>query len=68
MATITSQSLGELLKRLYAPWEIAQLINLTYPALGECARTGVACGHTTATWEACSSRAIRRGCCHGRSS
>jgi hypothetical protein len=38
MATITSASLGELLKRLYAPFEIEMLINLTYPALAECAR------------------------------
>ena len=34
MATITSSSLGELLKRLYASWEIEQLVNLTFPALG----------------------------------
>jgi hypothetical protein len=33
MATITSSTLGELLKRLYASWEIEQLLNLTFPAL-----------------------------------
>lgn len=42
MATITSTSLGELLKRLYASWEIEQLVNLTYPVLGDCARKGSA--------------------------
>jgi hypothetical protein len=33
MATITSSTLGELLKRLYASWEIEQLVNLTFPTL-----------------------------------
>jgi hypothetical protein len=42
MATITSSTLGELLKRLYAPWEIEQLVNLTYPVLNECAAKGSA--------------------------
>lgn len=42
MATITSQSLGELLKRLYASWEIEQLVNLTYPILADCAKKGSA--------------------------
>ena len=42
MATITTTSLGELLKRLYASWEIEQLVNLTYPALAECAAKGSA--------------------------
>jgi hypothetical protein len=42
MATITTSSLGELLKRLYASWEIEQLVNLTYPALEHCARKGSA--------------------------
>ncbi len=42
MATVTTTSLGELLKRLYASWEIEQLVNLTYPVLNECARKGTA--------------------------
>ncbi len=42
MATITSTSVGELLKRLYASWEIEQLVNLTYPVLAECVRKGSA--------------------------
>lgn len=42
MATITKSTLGELLKRLYAPWEIEQLVNLTYPVLNECAAKGSA--------------------------
>lgn len=42
MATITSSSLGELLKRLYASWEIEQLVNLTYPVLNDCAKKGSA--------------------------
>lgn len=42
MATITSSSLNELLKRLYAPWEIMQLVNLTHPVLASCARKGSA--------------------------
>lgn len=42
MATITSGSLNELLKRLYASWEIEQLVNLTYPVLNECVRKGSA--------------------------
>jgi hypothetical protein len=42
MGTITSASVGELLKRLYASWEIEQLVNLTYPVLNECARKGSA--------------------------
>ena len=42
MATITSTSLGELLKRLYASWEIEQLVNLTYPVLADCAKKGSA--------------------------
>lgn len=40
MATTDTTALGELLKRLYAPWEIEQLVNLTYPALAECAAKG----------------------------
>lgn len=40
--TITTTSVGELLKRLYAPWDIEQLVNLTYPVLGECAKKGSA--------------------------
>lgn len=32
-APITQANLGELLKRLYAPWEIEMLVNLTYPTL-----------------------------------
>lgn len=42
MAEITTTTLGELLKRLYAPWEIEQLVNLEYPVLSECARKGSA--------------------------
>lgn len=42
MATITTTSLGELLKRLYAPWDIDQLVNLTYPVLNEVAPKGSA--------------------------
>ena len=42
MATITSASLGELLKRLYAPYEIENLVNLTYPVLKDCASKGSA--------------------------
>lgn len=42
MATITTSTLGSLLKRLYAPWEIEQLVNLTYPVLNECAAKGSA--------------------------
>jgi hypothetical protein len=42
MAEITTTSLGELLKRLYANWEIEQQVNLTYPVLAECAREGTA--------------------------
>jgi hypothetical protein len=42
MATITTTTLGQLLKRLYAPWEIEQLVNLTYPVLNECAGKGSA--------------------------
>jgi hypothetical protein len=33
MATVSTSTLGELLKRLYASWEIEQLVNLTFPAL-----------------------------------
>jgi hypothetical protein len=40
MAAITTTVLGQLLKRLYAPWEIEQLVNLTYPVLNECAAKG----------------------------
>lgn len=42
MTTITSASLGELLKRLYAPWEIEQLLNLTYPLLNRLLAKGSA--------------------------
>jgi hypothetical protein len=42
MATITKATLDELLKRLYASWEIENLVNLTYPVLAECAREGTA--------------------------
>jgi hypothetical protein len=42
MATITKTTLDELLKNLYAPWEIEQLVNLTYPVLNECAAKGSA--------------------------
>jgi hypothetical protein len=42
MATITSSTLGELLKRLYASWEIEQLVNLTFPALGALLNEGSA--------------------------
>ena len=42
MATITVTTLSELLKRLYAPWEIEQLVNLTYPVLEMGARKGTA--------------------------
>ena len=42
MADITSVTLGELLKRLYASWEIAQLVNLTHPAIDSCAQKGSA--------------------------
>jgi hypothetical protein len=40
MAEITSSSLGELLKRLYASWEIEQLVNLSYPVLNRCFAKG----------------------------
>jgi hypothetical protein len=40
MADITTSTLGDLLKRLYAPWEIEQLVNLTYPVLNKCFAEG----------------------------
>lgn len=42
MATITKTSLGDLLKRLYSTDEIQDLVNLTHPALEECAAKGSA--------------------------
>lgn len=42
MGTITTTTLGELLKRLYASWEIEQLVNLTHPVLADCAKKGSA--------------------------
>jgi hypothetical protein len=42
MASVTKTTLGELLKRLYASWEIEQLVNLTFPVLATCAREGTA--------------------------
>jgi len=42
MATIDTATAGELLKRLYADWDIQELLNLTNPALGICAREGTA--------------------------
>jgi hypothetical protein len=42
MGAITKSSLDELLKRLYANWEIEQLVNLTYPILADCASEGSA--------------------------
>jgi hypothetical protein len=42
MATITKSTLDELLKRLYAGWEIEDLVNLTYPVLGQCFAKGSA--------------------------
>lgn len=42
MATIDISTAGELLKRLYADWDIQELLNLTNPALSECAREGSA--------------------------
>lgn len=42
MATVTISTAGELLKRLYAQWDIEQLVNLTHPALSECAKKGSA--------------------------
>jgi hypothetical protein len=42
MATIDQTSLGELLKNVYAPWDIEELNNLTHPLLGEIAPTGSA--------------------------
>lgn len=42
MATITSSTAGELLKRLYSNDEIQDLINLTHPALEAAAREGSA--------------------------
>ena len=42
MATIDTSTAGELLKRLYADWDIQDLINLTHPALAIAAREGSA--------------------------
>lgn len=42
MATISTSTLGELLKRLYASWEIEQLVNLTFPTLSLIAGEGSA--------------------------
>jgi hypothetical protein len=42
MATITTTTLGQLLKNLYAPWEIEHLVNHTYPVLNSCAAKGSA--------------------------
>jgi hypothetical protein len=42
VATITKTTLDELLKRLYANWEIEDLVNLTYPVLGQCFAKGSA--------------------------
>jgi hypothetical protein len=42
MATTTTTALGQLLKNLYASWEIEQLVNLTFPVLAQCAREGSA--------------------------
>lgn len=42
MATTTSGTLGELLKQLYAPWDIEQLLNLTHPVCEELAAKGSA--------------------------
>lgn len=42
MTTITKTTLDELLKRLYASWEIEDLVNLTAPVLADCARKGSA--------------------------
>jgi hypothetical protein len=42
MATVTSTSLGVLLKQLYAPWDIEQLLNLTHPVVDELAPKGSA--------------------------
>lgn len=42
MSTVTINSAGELLKRLYAPWEIEDLVNTTYPTLEFCASKGSA--------------------------
>jgi hypothetical protein len=42
VAEISTTTLGDLLKRLYAPWEIEQLVNLTHPVLAQCASEGSA--------------------------
>jgi hypothetical protein len=42
VTTAYGTRLGELLKRLYASWEIESQVNLTYPVLAECAREGSA--------------------------
>ena len=42
MATIDTSTAGELLKRLYADWDIQDLQNLTHPALAIAAREGSA--------------------------
>ncbi len=42
MATITQATLDQLLKNLYAPWEIEQMVNLTFPVLNEAAMKGSA--------------------------
>jgi hypothetical protein len=42
MTTISTSDLGQLLKNMYAPWEIEQLINLTFPTLSTIASEGSA--------------------------
>lgn len=42
MSQITTVSVDQLLKQLYAPWEIEGLVNLTYPLLNQCAAKGSA--------------------------
>lgn len=42
MADITTSSLDQLLKRLYANWEIEQLVNLEFPVLNSCFAKGSA--------------------------
>lgn len=42
MTVVNTTTLGELLKRLYANWEIEQLVNLTFPLLADCFPKGSA--------------------------
>lgn len=42
MATVQTTTIDELLKRVYASWEIEQLVNVTYPVLADAARKGSA--------------------------